>query len=49
MKQTSDEAIFEFSGIEVISYAFYGAVPFVDGESLKGYLKDVEKIIKDSL
>lgn len=46
MKQTSDEGIFSFCGIEVIKHLFFGAVPYVSEETRKDYLKDVENLIK---
>lgn len=49
MKQTTDIGIFNFSGIEVISHTFFGAVPNVSDETRKEYLKEVEKIIKESI
>lgn len=49
MKQTSDVGIFNFSGIDVINHTFFGAVPFVDDETRKSYLNDVERILKENL
>ncbi|GAV21843.1 NAD(P)H-dependent oxidoreductase [Carboxydothermus pertinax] len=47
MKQTTDQGIFGFTGIEVIDHVFFGAVPTVDEETRRGYLKEVERIIKE--
>jgi len=49
MKQTTDEGIFGFSGIEVMNHTFFGAVPVVDEDTRKQYLKEVSDIIKKSL
>ena len=49
MKQTSDEGIFGFSGFEVINHTFFGAVPHVDDETRRNYIKEVEAIIKENL
>lgn len=49
MKQTTDQGIFNFCGIEVVNHAFFGAVPFVSDEIRKEYLSEVEKIVKTSL
>lgn len=46
MKQTSDEAIFEFCGIDVIKHVFFGAVPSSTDEERKQYLSEVEEVIK---
>jgi NAD(P)H dehydrogenase (quinone) len=49
MKQTSDQGIFNFSGIEEVKHTFYGAVPYVTDETRGDYLKEVSKIIKEIL
>ena len=46
MKQTSDESIFEFCGIDVIQHVFFGAVPSSTEEERKQYLSEVEEVIK---
>lgn len=46
MKQTSDQAIFEFCGINVIKHIFFGAVPSSTEEERKQYLREVEEVIK---
>ena len=46
MQQTSDEAIFEFCGIEVIKHVFFGAMPFSTEEDRKKYLSEVAEVIK---
>lgn len=46
MKQTTDQGIFNFCGIEVINHTFFGAVPYVPDETRQDYLKEVENIIK---
>ena len=47
MKQTVDQGIFNFSGLEEVNHTFFGAVPHVTDEIREGYLKEVSKIIKD--
>lgn len=49
MKQTTDQGILNFSGIEEVSHTFFGAVPYVTDETRKDYLKEVEKIVKENL
>lgn len=49
MKQTSDESIFHFCGIQDVSHSIFGAVPYVSNETRKDYLKEVERIVKGSL
>ncbi len=49
MKQISDDGIFSFSGIEVLKHTFLGAVPNVDDDTRKEYLREVEKTIKENL
>ena len=46
MQQTTDEAIFEFCGIEVVKHVFFGAVPSSTEEELKQYLSEVSEVIK---
>lgn len=48
MQQTSDQAIFEFCGIEVIKHAFFGAIPLSTEEDRNKYLSEVAEIIKDN-
>lgn len=47
MKQITGEGIFNFTGVEVMKYTFFGAVPYVSDEIRKGYLNDVENIVKE--
>lgn len=49
MKQTTDQGIFNFSGIEEVKHTFFGAVPYVPDEVRGDYLKDVEKVIQETL
>ena len=49
MKQATDQGIFNFCGLEQVNHAFFGAVPHVSDEVRKGYLQEVEKIIKENL
>jgi NAD(P)H dehydrogenase (quinone) len=42
MKKTSDFAIFEFCGMEVLTHQFFGAVTTVDDATRKLYLKRVD-------
>lgn len=49
MKQTADESIFNFCGIQEVSHAIFGAVPYVSGETRKEYLLEVERITKEIL
>jgi NAD(P)H dehydrogenase (quinone) len=49
MKQTVDQGIFNFSGLEEVNHTFFGAVPHVTDEIREGYLKEVSKIISDIL
>lgn len=49
MKQTTDEGIFGFSGVEVIDHVFFGGVPTADEATLKGFLNEVEATVKTSL
>jgi len=46
IQQTTDDAIFEFCGIEVIKHVFFGAVPSSTEEELKQYLSEVSEVIK---
>ncbi|BCN29407.1 NAD(P)H-dependent oxidoreductase [Anaeromicropila herbilytica] len=48
MKQTTDEGIFGFTGIEVINHAFFGAVPSATEKMLQDDLIEVENIIKST-
>lgn len=48
MKQTTDEGIFGFSGIEVVNHAFFGAVPYLPEKALEDYLIEVENIVKST-
>ncbi len=45
MKQTVDQAIFEFCGIEVKNHIFLGGVPTSSRETLVDYLKEVREAI----
>ena len=38
MHLTSDAAIYQFCGIEVLEHIFFSAVPYVDDKTRKGYL-----------
>jgi len=49
MKQTTDEAVFNFTGIEEVKHVFFGSVPVVTDEHRKGYLEEVAKIVKEML
>ncbi len=49
MKQTQDDGIFRFSGIEDVNHYFFGAVPYAGDEGRKLYLAEIEKVIKDNL
>ena len=49
MKQTQDDGIFRFSGIDDVKHFFFGAVPYVENATREGYLKEVEKIIAENL
>jgi NAD(P)H dehydrogenase (quinone) len=46
MKQTSDEAIFGFCGIEVIKHVFFGAIPFSTEDDRQKYLSEVAEVVK---
>ncbi|ADL53033.1 NAD(P)H-dependent oxidoreductase [Clostridium cellulovorans] len=49
MKQATDQGIFNFSGIEDVKHIFFGAVPYVTDEIRGDYLKEVSKIVKETL
>lgn len=49
MKQTTDQGIFNFSGIEEVKHTFFGAVPYVTAETRGEYLNEVSKIVKETL
>lgn len=49
MIQTSDEAVFNFAGIEEVKHVFFGSVPSVTDEIRNDYLEEVKKIVKDTL
>ncbi|MDT3698523.1 MAG: NAD(P)H-dependent oxidoreductase [Thermincola sp.] len=49
MKQTTDEAIFKFTGMEEVRHVFFGAVPHVSDETRQDYLKEAERITKENL
>lgn len=49
MKQTTDQAVFNFTGIETVKHVFFGSVPSVTSETRKGYLEEVAKIVKETL
>lgn len=46
MQQTSDEAIFNFCGIEVIKHSFYGAIPLSSDADRENYLSEVASIME---
>lgn len=45
MKQTTDQAIFEFCGMEVVRHVFLGAIPYSTQEDRSQYLEKVAEII----
>jgi NAD(P)H dehydrogenase (quinone) len=47
MKKTSDVAIYEFCGIEVLAHQFFGAVTTVDDVTRKSYLERVNTIMSN--
>lgn len=47
MKQTSDEAIFNFCGVEVAAHLFFGAIPYSTEEERVAYLDATRKVVKD--
>jgi NAD(P)H dehydrogenase (quinone) len=49
MKQTTDQGIFNFSGIEEVKHTFFSSVPYVTDEIRKDYLEEVEIIVKEVL
>lgn len=49
MKQTTDQGIFNFTGIEEVKHAFFGAVPYVTDENRQEYLNEVAKIVKETV
>ncbi|GCD12802.1 NAD(P)H-dependent oxidoreductase [Clostridium tagluense] len=49
MKQTTDQGILNFSGIEEVEHTFFGAVPNASSETLEDYLKEVSNIVKETL
>ncbi|MGH4124630.1 MAG: NAD(P)H-dependent oxidoreductase [Clostridium sp.] len=49
MKQTTDQGIFNFTGIEEVKHTFFGAVPTASKETLGDYLKEVSNIVKETL
>ncbi|KHD34628.1 NAD(P)H dehydrogenase [Clostridium acetobutylicum] len=49
MKQTTDEGIFKFCGIEEVRHNFFGAVPHVSDEIRKDYLRAASEIVKDHI
>ena len=46
MQQTSDKAIFEFCGIDVIKHMFLGAVPSSTEEGRNKYLSEIEDVVR---
>lgn len=49
MKQTTEQGIFNFSGITEVKHTFFGAVPYVTDETRGDYLKEVSRIVKETL
>ncbi|AGK99411.1 NAD(P)H-dependent oxidoreductase [Clostridium pasteurianum] len=49
IKQTTDQGIFNFTGIEEVVHTFFGAVPHVNEEVRKGYLQEVEEVVNQNL
>ncbi|MDF2869732.1 MAG: putative NADPH-quinone reductase [Anaerocolumna sp.] len=49
MKQTTDQGIFNFSGMEEVSHTFFGAVPYVSEEVRGDYLQKVSAVVKNTL
>lgn len=45
--QTSDEAIFSYTGFKEINHTFFGSVPYVTDEVRRGFLDEVERVIKE--
>lgn len=46
MKQTTDSAIFEYCGIEVLEHLFFGAIPSSTDEEREQYLTEIKSIIR---
>lgn len=42
---TSDTGIFDFVGIEPVEHLFFGSIGYLDAESYKDMLKEVESTI----
>lgn len=49
MKQTTDQGIFNFSGMEEVSHTFFGAVPYVSDEVRSDYLQKAAAVVKGVL
>jgi NAD(P)H dehydrogenase (quinone) len=49
MKQTTDQGIFNFSGMEEVSHTFFGAVPYVSDEVRGDYLQKAAAVVKGVL
>ena len=49
MKQTTDQGIFNFSGMEEVSHTFFGAVPYVSEEVRSDYLQKAATVVKGVL
>ena len=49
MKQTTEQGIFNFSCITEVKHTFFGAVPYVTDETRGDYLKEVSRIVKETL
>lgn len=47
MKQTSDEAIFNFCGVEVAAHLFFGSTPYATEEERVAYLNETRKVVKN--
>lgn len=46
LRQTSDEGIFRFCGMEVVHHALFGSVTSVDDTTRQRYLAEVEAVLK---
>ncbi len=48
MQQTTDEAIFNFCGVEVIDHQFFGAIPSSSDDDRVGYLEQVASVVREN-